>query len=100
MCVVLGVTRQAISSYVIGRTTPKPHIVRRLLCKWPVEISYRDIVFGPEAFNVPDAKPESVPLQGNLFAALSSIKREDLKIDVDRSGWSDVELKVSIKIAG
>ncbi len=28
---VLGVTKQAISSYSIGRTTPKPHIIEKLL---------------------------------------------------------------------
>jgi len=35
MANVLVVTRAAISSYVIGRTTPKPYIIERLLMKWP-----------------------------------------------------------------
>lgn len=98
---VLGVTRAAISSYVLGRTTPKPYIIERLLMKWPTQLPFRGVPFGVGAYASPAPKPESVPYQGDLFSNLSSIKPEDLKIEVERaSATGDVELKVSIRIAG
>ncbi|MGA2351238.1 MAG: helix-turn-helix transcriptional regulator [Terracidiphilus sp.] len=100
MCDVLGVTRQAISSYVTERTTPKPYIIRKLLNKWPAQLQFRDAAFGPGAFGVSSPRLERVPFQQDFFAALNSIKRENLKIEVAKSGTSDVELRVSIKIAG
>lgn len=99
--VALGVTKQAISSYVTGRTTPKPYIIRRLLNKWPSEtLSYRDRPVSAEDFDVPMPAIKAVPSQGELFAILRSIKPQDLNIDVDRTGASHVELKVLIRIAG
>ena len=101
MCNALGgVTRAAISSYVIGRTTPKPYIIERLLINWPTQLPFRGLPFGVGAYGGPAPKPESVPYQPSLFSTLSSIKPEDLKIEVERAGGTDVELKVSIRVAG
>lgn len=101
MCEALEVTRQAISSYVTGRTTPKPHLVRRLLSVWPAELELGNVKFGLASFGGPqDAKPESVPYQSDLFAALNSAKPRDLKMDVKREeGAEAVELRFSLKIA-
>jgi hypothetical protein len=41
-----------------------------------------------------------VPYQRDLFSTLNSIKPEDLKIEVERASGKDVELKVSIRVAG
>jgi hypothetical protein len=97
---VLGVTRAAISSYVIGRTTPKPYIIERLLTKWPTQLPFRGVSFDVGAFGSPAPKPQSVPYQIDLFSTLSSIKPEDLRIKVERASATDVELKVSIRVAG
>jgi transcriptional regulator with XRE-family HTH domain len=101
MCEALGVTRQAISSYVIGRTTPKPHLVRRLFSVWPTELVFGNTKFGPEAFGAPqENKPKAVALQSDLFAALSSAKPHDLKIEVKNEvGAEEVELRFSLRIA-
>jgi hypothetical protein len=96
----LDVTRAAISSYVIGRTTPKPYIIERLLMKWPTQLPFRGVPFGVGAYGGPAPKPESVPYQPNLFSTFSSIKPEDLKIEIERTSATDVELKVSIRVAG
>lgn len=101
MCGVLGgVSRAAISSYVLGRTTPKPYIIERLLAKWPAEIPFRGVPFGVGAYARSAPGPEPVPRQGDLFSNLRSIKQEDLKIEVQRASATDVELKVFIRIAG
>lgn len=100
MASILGVTRQAIASYVTERTTPKPHIIEKLLTKWPTKLPFRNTAFGAGAYAVPTPKIEEVPLQGDLFAALNAVKPENLKIEVTRDGTSDLELRVSIKIAG
>jgi len=96
----LGVTKQAISSYVRGRTTPKPYILRRLLAKWPSkEIVYRGLQVTAADFDIPLPGLKTVPLQGDLFAILRAIRQEDLKIDVDTTADSRVELRVSIRIS-
>jgi transcriptional regulator with XRE-family HTH domain len=95
----LGVTKQAISSYVTGRTTPKPYILRRLLAKWPSkQLVYRGMPVTAADFDIPLPTLKTVPLQSELFAILSAIRPEDLKIDVDKTADSRVELKVSIRI--
>jgi hypothetical protein len=101
MCNALGgLTRAAISSYVTGRTTPKPYIIERLLVNWPTQLPFRGVPFGAGAYASPAPKPESVPYQRDLFSTLNSIKPEDLKIEVERASGKDVELKVSIRVAG
>jgi hypothetical protein len=96
----LDVTRAAISSYVTGRTIPKPYIIERLLMKWPARLPFRGVAFEAGAFASPASRLKSVPRQGDLYSNLSSIKPEDLKIEVGRASATDVELKVSIRIAG
>ena len=100
MANVLVVTRAAISSYVIGRTTPKPYIIERLLMKWPTQLPFCGVPFGVGAYGGPAPMPESVPYQRDLFSTLSSIKPENLKIEAERASAIDVELKVSIRVAG
>ena len=102
MCEVLEVTRQAISSYAIGRTTPKPHLVRKILSMWPTELELKDAKFGPESFGGPQqSKPKSVAYQPDLFAALRSAQAQNVKLDVEKEdGSEEVELRFSIKIAG
>ena len=101
MCNALGgLTRAAISSYVTGRTTPKPYIIERLLMKWPTQLPFRGVPFGVGAYSSPAPKPESVPYQRDLFSTLSSIKPENLKIEVGRASATDVVLKVSIRVDG
>lgn len=96
----LDVTRAAISSYVTGRTTPKPYIIERLLTKWPTQLTFRGVPFGVGAYGSPAPKPESVPYQRDLFSTLSSIKPESMKIEAKRVSTTDVELRVSIRVAG
>ncbi len=100
MANVLVVTRAAVSSYVIGRTTPKPYIIERLLMKWPTQLPFRGVPFGVGAYGSPALKPESLPYQRDLFSTLNSIKPGDLKIEVERASATDVALKVSIRVAG
>jgi hypothetical protein len=100
MANVLVVTRAAVSSYVIGRTTPKPYIIERLLMRWPTQLPFRGVAFGVGAYGSQAPKPESVPYQRDLFSTLSSIKLENMKIDAERAGATDVELKLSIRVAG
>jgi hypothetical protein len=101
MCNALGgLSRAAISSYWTGRTTPKPYIIERLLVNWPTQLPFRGVPFGVGAYRSPAPKPESVPYQRDLFSTLNSIKPEDLKIEVERASGKDVELKVSIRVAG
>ena len=101
ICEALDVTRQAVSSYVTGRTTPKPHLVRKLLSVWPTELVLGNSKFGAEAFGAPqDARPEALQYQPDLFAALRSAKPHDLKLDVKREeGTEEVELRFSVRIA-
>lgn len=100
MASVLVVTRAAVSSYVKGRTTPKPYIIERLLMKWPTQLPFRGVPFGVGAYSSPAPKPKTVPYQRDLYSTLDSIKPEDLKIKVERANATDVELKVSIRVAG
>jgi hypothetical protein len=100
MANVLVVTRAAVSSYVTGRTTPKPYIIERLLMSWPTQLPFRGVAFGVGAYGGRVSGPESVPYQRDLFSTLSSIKPENLKIETERAGATDVELKVSIRVAG
>jgi len=99
MCDVLGVTRQAISSYAKGRTTPKPHLIERLLSRWPTDLPYRNAAFGAGAFGASSPKLKSVPFQRQLFDSLNSIKRENMRVEVSEEGASGVELKLFIRIA-
>jgi transcriptional regulator with XRE-family HTH domain len=98
MALVLGVTQAAISSYVLDRTTPKPHLIERLLIKWPTKLAFRGEAFGVGAFGGSRPKPELVAYQRSLYSALSSIRAEN--IEVVPAGATDVELKFSIRIAG
>ena len=59
MANALFVTRAAISSYVKGRTTPKPIIIERLLMKWPTQLPFRGTAFGVGAYGRPSTKANS-----------------------------------------
>lgn len=100
MANALDVTRAAISSYATGRTTPKPHIIERLLMKWPAQLPFRGQAFGVGAYGSSARRPSSVPYQQDLFSSLRSIKPENLKIEVERAGKTELELKVLIRVAG
>ena len=100
MANAMFVTRAAISSYVKGRTTPKPIIIERLLMKWPTQLPFRGQSFGVGAYGGSTPKPTSVPYQRDLFSTLSSIPPENLKIEAQRASATDVELKVLIRVAG
>lgn len=100
MAKVLVVTRAAISSYTTGRTTPKPYTIERLLMRWPTQLPYRGVPFGVGAYSGRAPKPKSVPYQRDLYSTLNSIKPENLRIEVERASATDVELKVSIRVAG
>jgi len=95
----LGVTKQAISSYVKGRTTPKPHILRRLLARWPHIFRYRGAEFGPGAFGVEPGRTTAIARQEYLFDLLSGVKKENMRVEVERrSGGVVAELRLIIKL--
>jgi transcriptional regulator with XRE-family HTH domain len=99
MCDVLGVTKQAISSYTKGRTTPKPHIIEKLLRKWPTDLPYRNAAFRAGAFGDSSPKLKSIPFQRDLFESLNSIRKENMRVEVSEESASEVELKFFIRIA-
>ena len=94
----LRVTKQAISSYLNGRTTPKPHILRRLLARWPHTFKYRDALFGPGAFGVEPGRINEVAKKEYLFDTLSSVKKENMRIEVGRGRGAEGELHLIIKL--
>jgi transcriptional regulator with XRE-family HTH domain len=95
----LHVTKQAISSYIKGRTTPKSHIVRRLLRRWPRNFKFRDVEFPPEAFGaVSEDTAVPVSKQGYLLDVLSALKKENMRVEVERRTASETELRLIIKI--
>ena len=93
----LGVTKQAISSYMKGRTTPKPHILRRLLARWPHTFKYRGTEFGPEAFGVEPGRLNGVAKQEYLFDTLSTVKKENMRVEVECGPRAEAELRLIIK---
>lgn len=94
----LRVTKQAISSYVRGRTTPKPHVLRRLLARWPHTFKYRGAAFGPEAFGVEPGRINRVAKQEYLFDTLSTIRKENMRVEVGRGHGAEAELRLIIKL--
>jgi transcriptional regulator with XRE-family HTH domain len=98
MSEALGVTRQAICSYEKGRTVPKPHIIEKLLKKWPTQLEYRGASFGAEAY---ESQPiaSSMPMQQSLFETLKQLKQEDLRVEVVSVSKRTLRLAVEIKIA-
>lgn len=95
----LHVTKQAISSYVNNRTTPKPHIVARLLGRWPATFHYKGEEFGPGAFGAGTARPHlPEPTQVDLFESLSALRKQPLRVEVVRTGPSEGELRLIVKI--
>jgi hypothetical protein len=60
-----------------------------------------NVKFGLASFGGPqDTKPETVPYQPDLFAALNAAKPHDLKINVKREEGTDaVELRFLFRIA-
>lgn len=95
----LHVTRQAISSYVNDRTTPRPHIVARLLGRWPATFHYKGEEFGPGAFGAGAPRPQlSESKQADLFESLSLLKKQPMRVEVIRTGHSEAELRLIIKI--
>jgi hypothetical protein len=99
MAGVLGVGRAAICSYVKGRTTPKPHIIEKLLRKWPTELPFRDKKFGRGAYTREGHGPIAAGIQGDLFGSLKAITPDDLKVEVKRVTRRGIRLSVEIKIA-
>lgn len=95
----LRVTKQAISSYLKGRTSPKAYVVRRLLARWPRSFTFRDADFGPEAFGAEtDGPTKAVRKQGYLLDVLSKVKKENMRVEVEQGAGPDTELRVIIKI--
>jgi hypothetical protein len=99
MARVLGVGRAAICSYAKGRTTPKPHIIEKLLSRWPAELPFRGGTFGRGAYGGKAQGRAAAATQQNLFDSLKAIKPEDLKVDVERVTRKGILLSVEIKIA-
>jgi transcriptional regulator with XRE-family HTH domain len=97
----LGVTKQAISSYMTKRTTPKPHILKRLLLKWPRKMEFRGSRFGSEAFGSPLADSgRKEPQQQTLFEMLRAVKKENMRVEVERDPEAETGLKLVIRISG
>ncbi|HEX8815114.1 MAG TPA: hypothetical protein VF753_06410 [Terriglobales bacterium] len=94
----LQVTKQAISSYMKLRTTPKPHILRRLLARWPHTFSYRGSHFPPEAFGVEPERIDVAAKQEYLFDRLATIKKQNVRVEVERSNGAEAELRLTIKL--
>jgi transcriptional regulator with XRE-family HTH domain len=94
----LRVTKQAISSYMNRRTTPKPHVLRRLLARWPHTFKYRGTEFPPEAFGVEPGRINGVAKQEYLFDTLSSVKKENMRVEIERGPGAEAELRLIIKL--
>jgi transcriptional regulator with XRE-family HTH domain len=94
----LRVTKQAISSYLKGRTMPKPHVLRRLLAKWPHTFRYRGKEFGPAAFGVEPERISAIAIQEHLFESLSQVRKENMRVEVERGSGSETELRLIIKV--
>jgi hypothetical protein len=99
MAGVLGVGRAAICSYVKGRTTPKPHIIEKLLGRWPTELPFRNKKFGRGAYTKEGRGPIAAGIQGDLFGSLKAITPDDLEVKVERVTRKGIRLSVEIKIA-
>ncbi len=95
----LHVTKQAISSYMTRRTTPKPHIVKRLLARWPAKLKFRDVEFDPGAYGTTTEMPlNPASRQQMLFDILRTVKKENMRVEVERSSASEIGLRVVLAI--
>jgi transcriptional regulator with XRE-family HTH domain len=99
MASVLGVGRQAICSYVKGRTVPKPHIIEKMLSRWPAKLPFRGQEFDVGAYDMHAAEKGPTPTQPGLFESLRAIRPEDLKVEIEGVTKRGIRLSVEIRIA-
>jgi len=93
---VLGVSRQAVHSYLNGTSVPRPSVLAIAVRTWDLKISIGRTSFDKASF--PEPKLSSVPLQMTLAGLFDSIKAEDLKLDIKRHG-NAFRISVSIQVA-
>src|SRR5713226_2662068 len=67
----LGVTRQALSLYLTGRSTPSAHVLMNACRAFGLVIHYEGLEFGMTAFDSKSRR--ATPLQISLFDALEEL---------------------------
>jgi predicted transcriptional regulator len=94
---VLGISRAALSLYLLQKATPGSEILRRILTTWNLTLDILGIKVDASSFTV--AKPSTdavVSEQPSLFNAISVIENRQLEVKVIRKDAHSIDLKVSI----
>ncbi|MDR3737722.1 MAG: helix-turn-helix transcriptional regulator [Terracidiphilus sp.] len=90
----LGITRQALYNYLNAKSTPRDKKLASVMHLWKLRITVGSVTIDETSFPTP--KPHSAPAkQLDMWDKLNSIKQEDLRIGVKRSGNL---FKVSVEI--
>lgn len=93
----LGISRQALSLYLLQKATPGSEILRRAFAIWNLSLDLRGTKFDSASFaSSENSDKAAIPEQLSMFEALSTVDNQQLDVQVLRKGAHTIDLKVSI----
>jgi transcriptional regulator with XRE-family HTH domain len=95
----LNVTRQALSQYLLEKTTPQGEILARACAKWGIRLLYRTAEFGRGAFAPEEGKSRPEVFQMDLFREPQVFENANLVVTLERSQRATLQVTIRMKKA-
>jgi transcriptional regulator with XRE-family HTH domain len=96
----LNITRQAVSQYLLEKTTPQGEILARVCARWDLSLRYRATEFKRGAFGAQETTTEPEVLQMDLFREPQVFENAHLIVTVQRSQKAALQVTIRMKKAG
>jgi transcriptional regulator with XRE-family HTH domain len=92
----IGISRQALSLYLLKKATPGAEILRRICEIWDLTLNVDGALITKNSEPREAERPIPVPEQLPLFAAISKIDDNSLQVTVVERKADSLDLRVSI----
>ena len=93
----LAITKQALSQYLLEKSTPLGEILARACAKWGITVRYRDTEFKLGALEAVRTRPTSEALQLDLFREPQVFENEHIVVSVARAQRSTLQVTIKMK---
>jgi transcriptional regulator with XRE-family HTH domain len=95
----LGITKQALSQYLLEKVTPQAEILAHICAKWDVTIPYKGKEFGRKAFRVEERLEKPEIAQMDLFKEPQRVENDRVVVILSRSKQATLEISIQLKEA-
>jgi transcriptional regulator with XRE-family HTH domain len=97
----LGVTRQALSQYLLRKSTPQSPILARACTEWGLRLRYQGKAFASPKAGPEKTRTKSAPdgLQLDLFDQPQRVENDQLVVILERSAKATLQVTIKMKRA-